>query len=80
MGGRVMKEKKRVGVVCNSMEEVREVVLTMYPDDKSDIKKFIKDEFFPIVVFDNYGTWNFCTYKPAVTFNKWVSKFKQVYE
>ena len=75
-----MKEKKKVGVVCNSMEEVREVVLTMYPDSKSDIAKFIKDEFFPIVIFDNYGTWNFCTYKSSVTFNRWVSKFKKAYE
>ena len=75
-----MKHKNKVGVVCNSMEEVREVVLTMYPDSKSDIAKFIKDEFFPIVIFDNYGTWNFCTYKPAITFKKWNTKYRQAYE
>ncbi len=76
-----MKKKNKVGVICTTMEEVMEVIKVMYPDDHSKVDKYISTAFLPVVVFESgSGSWNFFCYKPAITFKKWNTKYRQAYE
>lgn len=76
-----MKHKNKVGVVCTTMQEVKDVIQTMYPSDQSPIEDYITNDFLPVVLFDNgSGSWNFYRYKSAVPYKTWNAKYKQVYE